>query len=118
LLDNKSQVARDLEQMREWSNTNKQETESIVIKNFDEEFVELFNPMNKSLGFINETQLLDIQCQIAEKQLKGYYVMVSNLKCEIDSEGEIQNWDNKTFKKAIDLVYKLRRIQKNVSNGK
>lgn len=44
--------------------------ENILINSFDEEFVELFNPLNQSLGLINELQLLDIQCQIAEKRVR------------------------------------------------
>jgi hypothetical protein len=86
---------------------------NILIKPFNEEFVELFNPLNQFLGFINELQLLDVQCQIAEKRLNGYYVMIKDLKCLIDNQGEIQNWDDKTFHRKYQMLLKLKQIQEN-----
>jgi hypothetical protein len=85
--------------------------ENILINHFDEEFVELFNPLNKSLGLINKYQLLDIQCQIAEKRLDGYYVMIKDLKCPIDNQGELQNWDDKTFDRKYRMLLLLKQIQ-------
>jgi hypothetical protein len=85
--------------------------ENILINYFDEEFVELFNSLNKSLGLINKYQLLDIQYQIAEKRLDGYYVMIKDLKCPIDNQGELQNWDNKTFDREYQMLLKLKQIQ-------
>ena len=86
---------------------------NILIKPLKEEVVELFNPLNQFLGFINELQLLDIQCQIAEKRLNGYYVMIKDLKCLIDNQGEIQNWDDKTFDRKYRMLLKLKQIQEN-----
>jgi hypothetical protein len=85
--------------------------EYILINYFDEEFVELFNSLNISLGLINKYQLLDIQYQIAEKRLDGYYVMIKDLKCPIDNQGELQNWDNKTFDREYQMLLKLKQIQ-------
>ena len=85
--------------------------EYILINYFDEEFVELFNSLNISLGLINKYQLLDIQYQIAEKRLDGYYVMIKDLKCSIDNQGELQNWDNKTFDREYQMLLKLKQIQ-------
>lgn len=85
--------------------------ENILINHFDEEFVELFNPLNKSLGLINKYQLLDIQCQIAEKRLYGYYITIKDLKCPIDNQGEIQNWDDNTFDRKYRMLLKLKQIQ-------
>jgi hypothetical protein len=85
--------------------------QEITINQFPSESVELFNKSNKSLGLINECQLLDIQCQIAEKRLEGYYVRMGDLKCEIDSCGELKDWDGVTFYREYVLLTKLRRIQ-------
>lgn len=87
------------------------EQEKITINQFPSESVELFNQNNKSLGLINECQLLDIQCQIAEKRLEGYYVRMGDLKCEIDSCGELKDWDGVTFYREYILLTTLRRIQ-------
>lgn len=83
----------------------------IVINKFPEEFVEIFNPEDKSMGLINESQMIDIQCQIAEKRLNGYYIMIGDLKCLIDEEGELSNWDDKTFDRDYQLLLRLKRIQ-------
>lgn len=92
--------------------------EEVTINQFPSESVELFNQNNKSLGLINELQLLDVQCQIAEKRLEGYYVKMGNLKCEIDNCGELEDWDGVTFHREYVLLTKLKRIQQKHGKNK
>jgi hypothetical protein len=92
--------------------------QEVTINQFPLESVELFNQDNKSLGLINELQLLDVQCQIAERQLEGYYAMMGNLKCEIDNCGELKDWDGVTFHREYMLLTKLRRIQQRHGKNK
>ena len=44
----------------------------IKINHFEREYVKLFSPDDKFIGDVDELQLLDIQCQICEKNLSGY----------------------------------------------
>jgi hypothetical protein len=93
---------------------NKQE--EVTIKQFPLEVVELFNPYNRSLGLVNETQLIDVQCQIAEKRLEGYSIRIGSIKYEIDNCGELTEWDEVLFYREYTLLVKLKRIQQR--NGK
>jgi len=84
----------------------------IKINHFDREYVKLFSPDDKFIGDVNELQLLDIQCQICEKNLSGYYVVYPNGVGNIDSDGEIDHVPDDLFKRELDFVFKLRRLQK------
>ena len=51
--------------------------------------VELFNPDNISMGFVNQYELFDIAVQIKQHKAIGYYVVFNNEKLEITEEGRI-----------------------------
>lgn len=59
--------------------------------------VEVFNPDDKSLGFVNEYEFNDLRVQIAENKLEGYYVMYNDIKHPIDKNGRIENWSQGLF---------------------
>ena len=84
----------------------------IKINHFDREYVKLFSPDDDFIDDIDELQLLDIQCQICEKNLSGYYVVYPNGVGNIDSNGEIDHVPDDLFKRELDFVFKLRRLQK------
>lgn len=37
--------------------------------------------------------------------------MIGDLKCEIDNQGELQKWDEKTFNRDYKILLRLRKIQ-------
>jgi len=84
----------------------------IKINHFEREYVKLFSPDDKFIGDVDELQLLDIQCQICEKNLSGYYVVYPNGVGNIDTDGEIDHVPDDLFKRELDFVFKLRRLQK------
>jgi len=84
----------------------------IKINHFEREYVKLFSPDDKFIGDVDELQLLDIQCQICEKNLSGYYVVYLNGVGNIDTDGEIDHVPDDLFKRELDFVFKLRRLQK------
>lgn len=61
--------------------------------------VELFNPQDESMGFINEYEFNDIRIQIKEQQAEGYYCMFNGKKFNIDKNGRSKDW----FKGFFDL---------------
>lgn len=85
----------------------------IKINYFDREYVKLFSPDDEFIDDIDELQLLDIQCQICEKSLSGYYLLYNNgEKGYIDSDGEIDYIPDDFFEENLDFVFKLRRLQR------
>ena len=63
----------------------------------------LYDSDNKKIGRIhNELQLLDIQVQIAEKRLEGYYITYKGKRYNIESDGKILNCGLKIENKNLD----------------
>lgn len=85
----------------------------IKINHFDREYVKLFSPDDKFIGDVDELQLLDIQCQICEKNLSGYYVVYPNGVGNIDTDGEIDfTQDDNYFNTKWNLLLRLKKLQK------
>jgi len=82
----------------------------ITINKFKQIKVNLFDPNDILIGKIsNIEELSDIQYQICELDLSGYYIMFNDKKIFIDKNGNLQNWPNdfynelgKRFSKLIE----------------
>lgn len=85
----------------------------IKINYFDREYVKLFSPDDEFIDDIDELQLLDIQCQICEKNLRGYYVVYPNGVGNINTDGEIDYVPDNYFSTKWNLLLKLKELQEN-----
>ena len=66
----------------------------IKVKKYKVQLLEHFDYANRSLGFLNEYESLDLRCQIKEKVADGYYLNYNGHKIDIDSTGGIDhNYD-------------------------
>lgn len=101
--------------------------ENITIPKYKEEKVELFNPKNESLGFINQEQLFHVRIQIAKQRLKGYYIVwweeeenkVDCDKCYIEDTGRLYDFPHNLFRTQYDLAVELNTlIMKNEKSKK
>lgn len=89
----------------------------IKINYFDQEFVKLFSPDDEFIDDVNELQLLDIQCQICEKNLSGYYVVYSDYGVgNINSDGEIDYRPDDVFQTKWSTLLKLKQLQEIKNN--
>lgn len=52
--------------------------------------LEIYDPDNNSLGFVNEYEFLDIRVQIKELHLSGYSFIFKNQKFKIDKNGNLE----------------------------
>ena len=69
----------------------------IQINRITPQVVELFNPNDESMGFINLFEFNDIRIQIKKQSVEGYYCLFQNIKCEIDKNGKLKRWPNGFF---------------------
>jgi hypothetical protein len=69
----------------------------ISINKITPQTVELFNPQNESMGFINEFEFNDIRIQIKKQCVEGYYCLFQGIKCEIDRNGKVKKWPDGFF---------------------
>lgn len=84
----------------------------IKVKDFKEEFINLYSPDDKLISRINKSQMLDIQCQICENNLTGYYLISDNgIKSIIDKNGELDNFEDGLFDTHYKLLLKLKHLQ-------
>ncbi len=65
--------------------------------------VEIFDPSDNSLGFVNEYEFNDFRIQIKEYEAEGYYAMFNGHRINIDKDGGINDW--------IDGFFDLFQIQ-------
>lgn len=63
----------------------------IKINKITPQVVELFNPQNESMGFINQYELNDIRIQIRKEQAEGYYCVFNEQILNIYKDGKM-NW--------------------------
>lgn len=95
---------------------NKQIEVTINRKLEEPETVLLFNPDGQFLGYINENQLCDIQIQIVENRLEGYFIREFNKKpkIKINKLGELKTWPEcfTLTQKMFQQLLKARRKQK------
>jgi predicted ATPase len=54
--------------------------------------VEVFDPNNKSLGFVNEYEFNDLRIQVATENISGYYVLFNGEKIQIEPSGKLFSW--------------------------
>ncbi len=80
--------------------------EVIHINKIIPQTVELFSSKGRSLGFINEYEFNDIRIQIKRNKIEGYYIMFSDEKVVINSDGGIDNW--------VDGLFDLNTKQLNI----
>lgn len=64
----------------------------IRVNKYEPRTVEVYDNNSNSLGRLNELELLDLCCQIAEEKQDGYYVKIENDKHLIDKNGRIKNY--------------------------
>ena len=72
----------------------------IKVNKITPQTVELFNPQNESMGFINEYEFNDIRIQIKEQQAEGYYCIFNGKRFDINKDGRSGNW----FEGFFDLI--------------
>lgn len=78
------------------------------------EKVNLYCSNNKLIGTLNnEYELLNIQIQICEQNLSGYYIVWNNEKIVIDNNGNLLSWPQGMYSKAQELFRKLLLTRKN-----
>ena len=79
----------------------------IKVNKYPEQRVQVFTPKDKSLGLVNYNELLDIQVQISEQELVGYYVLYNDEKITIDELGQLKTWPDGMFDTQQKLFAKL-----------
>ena len=85
---------------------------SIKIRNFKTEKIKLFNSNNEFIGDLDENQIMDVQCQIAESKLEGYYYEWGEKRGTISPKGELSDWFSGMFDLQQILFAKLYKIRK------
>ena len=88
----------------------------ITVKPYPPQTVEHFDPDGNSLGFLNEAENLDLSCQIAEHQSKGYYLVFDGAKIPISSNGKIETWNAGLYDINEILFARLFKAQRLESN--
>lgn len=82
--------------------------EVIEIRNIKEPIVELYNPKGIFIGMItSELQFIDVRLQIAEKQLKGYYIVYNKQKIKISSDGQPEVWPKGLYDQTVEMISEL-----------
>ena len=74
----------------------------IKINRIEPQVVELFNPEDISMGFINEYEFNDICIQIKQQKLDGYYCIYNNEIFRINNDGRSNDW----FEGFFDTIEK------------
>lgn len=72
----------------------------IKVNKITPQTVELFNPQDESMGFINEYEFNDVRIQIKEQKAEGYYCMFNGERFNINKDGRSQDW----FEGFFDLI--------------
>ena len=84
-----------------------EEQVKVVVNHITPQTVELFDPQNNSLGFVNEYELGDVKIQIAKYKLSGYYVKFEERKLRIDHFGTLEDYPNGFFDTNFNHNMKL-----------
>ena len=80
----------------------------IKINEIEEIPATLFDSKGNCIGVINtQLQFVDVLCQIKEEKAKGYYLMFNNIKCIIDSHGNLDNYPEGLFDKMSGYYAEL-----------
>lgn len=80
----------------------------IKIRQFTEKQLQLFDPQNNFLGFINNAyEALDVCLQVVEQQVDGYYFMFGNEKIVINKTDGIMVDFPRIYNKQFDISNKL-----------
>jgi hypothetical protein len=78
----------------------------IKLNKIEPQTVEVFDPQNNSLGFLNEYEFLDLRAQIAEQRVEGYYYMFNEDQIFIDKDG--RSWQpNKLFNSIENSLVRI-----------
>ena len=91
-----------------------EEQVKVVVNHITPQTVELFDPQDNSLGFVNEYELGDVKIQIAKYKLSGYYVKFEGRRLRIDHFGTLEDYPNGFFDTNFNHNTKLfNMIRKN-----
>ena len=74
-----------------------EEQVKVIVNRITPQTVELFDPQDNSLGFVNEYELGDVKIQIAKYKLSGYYVKFEERKLRIDIQGTLEDYPRGFF---------------------
>lgn len=75
----------------------------IRIKVIEPEVIEVFGPDGTSWGKLNETEFLDLRCQIKKFKKSGYYIYYNGDKIMINRDGFL----NKYVPIFVTNIYKM-----------
>jgi len=89
----------------------------MIIRKFKRNEVFVYKPNGELLCSADEYTIMDIQIQIAEQKLKGYYYTFETnngdiLRGEITEKGELTNWFSGMFDLTQILFCKLINVRK------
>ena len=91
-----------------------EEQVKVIVNRITPQTVELFDPQDNSLGFVNEYELGDVKIQIAKYKLSGYYVKFEGRRLRIDHFGTLEDYPNGFFDTNFNHNTKLfNMIRKN-----
>ena len=91
-----------------------EEQVKVIVNRITPQTVELFDPQDNSLGFVNEYELGDVRIQIAKYKLSGYYVKFEGRRLRIDHFGTLEDYPNGFFDTNFNHNTKLfNMIRKN-----
>jgi hypothetical protein len=65
----------------------------IRVNKYEARTVEVFDNNSNSLGKLNDLELLDLCCQIAEEKQEGYYIKIGTVEYSINNDGRITNYE-------------------------
>jgi hypothetical protein len=85
------------------------------IKRIPPQTVPLFSPDGNHLGDLNEYELLEFRCQIAESNAEGYFIEYNEEFIHINSNGSIPKWPTGLFDTMESLFSRLFKAQRNAS---
>ena len=89
----------------------------ISINKYQIQTIEHFDPSNKSLGFLNEHENVDLRCQIAENKIEGYYMVFNNTKVPIHSNGRVSDWITGLYDTNELLLARLFKAQRELKDN-
>jgi hypothetical protein len=64
----------------------------IKINRYKIQTVEHYDGNGNFIGYLNESENLDLRCQIAENKIEGYYIKFCNQIINIQKDGKIKEW--------------------------
>jgi len=77
--------------------------------------IEVYNPNNLLIGIIeNESELAMLQYDIAKNSFKGHYLIYDEVKIEIDSKGNLNEWPKGMMDDTMVIMSKIFNLRRNV----